>query len=86
MIIDLSGLPASGKSFFSKQFSNASRKKDNKKFINFIEWDRTTLLGRACHTLAYPIIRHTNKYKRLSSIMANYVTNNPQYNESHTVD
>lgn len=86
MIIDLSGLPASGKSYFSDKFNDAFRKNNNQKIINFIEWDRTTFFGRALHTLAYPIIRHTSKYRKLYSILDNYVTNAPQYNEAHTVD
>lgn len=84
MIVDLSGLPASGKSYFSKKFCIEFKKQTDKKMIDFIQWDRTTFFGRVWHTIMYPIIRHTRKYRRLLVLFNDTKKNCPRYNVAHT--
>ncbi|MFT0650353.1 hypothetical protein ACMEOK_14455 [Lactiplantibacillus plantarum] len=85
MIIDIAGLPASGKSYFASYFCKTFNSISRGKIIDFIQIDRTTLLGKILHTLFncfsffFPFQHQTKKY------LAEFTKKRPKYNKAHTL-
>lgn len=85
MIIDLCGLPASGKSFFSREFCKVYKEKNEIVFHDFILFDRNSFIGKVWHTLAYSFIRKSNKYKKLINLLTEFAKGKPKLNADHSL-
>lgn len=85
MIFDFSGLPASGKSYFTEEFCLTRVKNHQKKYLDFIKWDRTTFWGRAWHTLMYRLLRLTPTYRKNKRTLKPLIKTIAIYNPAHNL-
>lgn len=81
----MAGLPASGKSTFSVKFCS-KYKLSSKKFFDFINFDRTSFIGKSWHTLFYKIIFFSPTSRLMRKRVSHFENNLPKYNENHTLD
>lgn len=88
MIIDFSGLPASGKSTFTSNFHDKynKSKSHHAKIIDFIVWDRNTFTGKAAHTIMYQVLKCTS-FSRLFADFLNELIGKkkPRFDSNHDI-
>lgn len=82
----MTGLPASGKSTFSKNFCSKYKTNSTKKFFDFINFDRTRFIGKLWHTLFYKVILFSPSSKSMKERLSYFKKSTPKYNENHTLD
>ncbi|KRM94618.1 hypothetical protein [Loigolactobacillus rennini] len=85
MIFDFSGLPASGKSYFTEKLCLVCVKNHQKTYLDFIKWDRTTFWGRTWHTLMYRLLRLTPNYRKNKCKLKPLIKTRAIYNSAHNL-